>query len=96
MPTTRTSTAHGNIRKLLRYHGGLNVHGPKFALRIANIASGAETVHTTLDFASPLAYANHDSTTVSVYGNVVHATNGQTTGEVLGNGDATKQAFPNI
>jgi hypothetical protein len=68
---------------------GLNVNGPKYAWRVANIASGAETVHTTLDFASPLAY-KYDSTTVSVYGNVVHATNGQTTGEVLGNGDATQ------
>lgn len=70
---------------------GLEVNGARFAWRVANIASGAETVHTTLEFASPLAY-KYDSTTVSVYGNVVHSTNGQTTGEVLGNGDAT-QAF---
>ena len=70
---------------------GMNPGGPRFAWRIANIASGAETVHTTLEFAGPLAY-KYDSTTVSVYGNVVHSTNGQTTGEVLGDGDAT-QAF---
>ena len=69
--------------------GGLNVHGPRFAWRIANLASGAETVHTTIEFASPLAH-KYDSTAVSVYGNVVHSTNGQTTGEVLGDGDATK------
>jgi Baseplate J-like protein len=68
---------------------GMNPKGPRYAWRIANIASGAETVHTTLEFASPLAY-KYDSTTLSIYANVVHSTHGQSTGELLGDGDATK------
>jgi hypothetical protein len=62
-----------------------------FAWRIRNIASGAETVHTTLEFANALSYT-YDSTSVAVMANVARATHGQLTGEVLGDGDAA-QAF---
>ncbi|PWT99389.1 MAG: putative baseplate assembly protein [Terriglobia bacterium] len=62
-----------------------------FAWRIRNISSGAETVHTTIELAGKLAYT-YDSTTVSIAANVVNATNGQTIGEVLGDGNAA-QAF---
>jgi hypothetical protein len=47
-----------------------------------------EKLHTILTLASPLAY-KYDRATVTIYGNVVDATHGQTTGEVLGNGDAS-------
>lgn len=51
-----------------------------------------DTVHTTLTLANNgLAYT-YDNSTVTIYGNVAAATNGQTVGEVLGNGDAS-QAF---
>jgi predicted phage baseplate assembly protein len=55
-------------------------------------SSPGDTVHTSLTLANNgLAYA-YDNSTVTIYGNVVEATNGQTVGEVLGNGDAS-QAF---
>jgi predicted phage baseplate assembly protein len=55
-------------------------------------SSPGDTVHTTLTLANNgLAYS-YDNSTVSIYGNVTEATNGQTVGEVLGNGDAS-QAF---
>ena len=55
-------------------------------------SSPGDTVHTTLTLANNgLAYS-YDNTTVTIYGNVTEATNGQTVGEVLGNGDAS-QAF---
>ncbi|WP_321963651.1 putative baseplate assembly protein [Paraburkholderia sp. J7] len=54
-----------------------------FAWRIATQAP-----HTVLDLAIPLAYT-YDRGTATVYGNVADATHGQSTGEVLGNGDAT-------
>jgi predicted phage baseplate assembly protein len=55
-------------------------------------ASPGDTVHTVLTLANNgLAYT-YDSSTVTIYGNVAVATNGQTVGEVLGNGDAS-QAF---
>ncbi len=60
-----------------------------FAWRIRNIASGAETVHTTIELAGKLAY-EYDSTTVLIAANVVKATNGQTIGEVLGDGNAAQ------
>jgi predicted phage baseplate assembly protein len=54
--------------------------------------SPGDTVHTTLTLANNgLAYS-YDNSTVTIYGNVAEATNGQTVGEVLGNGDAS-QAF---
>jgi uncharacterized phage protein gp47/JayE len=55
-------------------------------------SSPGDTVHTTLTLANNgLAYS-YDNSTVTIYGNVTEATNGQTVGEVLGNGDAS-QAF---
>ena len=48
-------------------------------------------LHTVLNLASPLAY-KYDRASITIYGNVADATHGQSTGEVLGNGDAT-QAF---
>ena len=53
--------------------------------------SPGDTVHTSLTLANSLAYA-YDLSTVTIYGNVAEATNGQSVGEVLGNGD-TSQAF---
>jgi predicted phage baseplate assembly protein len=45
-----------------------------------------------LNLATPLAYS-YDRSSVTIYGNVADATHGQSTGEVLGNGDATR-AYP--
>ncbi|OUL29686.1 putative baseplate assembly protein [Nostoc sp. RF31YmG] len=45
--------------------------------------------HTFLRFARPLAYA-YKRETVTIYGNVVKATHGETHTEILGSGDATK------
>jgi hypothetical protein len=60
-----------------------------FAWRVST-----EALHTILSLASPLAY-KYDRSSVTIYGNVVDATQGQSTGEVLGNGDATV-AFPSF
>ena len=57
-----------------------------FAWRIST-----QPVHTILTLANKLAYT-YDTPTVSINANVVHATHGQSTGEVLGDGDAS-QAF---
>jgi hypothetical protein len=54
-----------------------------FAWRIST-----QALHTILSLASPLAYS-YDRGSVTIYGNVADATQGQSTGEVLGNGDAT-------
>jgi len=62
-----------------------------FAWRIRNLTSGSETVHTTIQLAKALAY-KYDSAQINIYANVVKATNGQTTGEILGDGDGS-QAF---
>jgi hypothetical protein len=53
-----------------------------------------ERTHTTLPLAMPLAYC-YKRDTVTVYGNVAHATHGETRFEVLGSGDGAKalQAF---
>ncbi|UUZ47664.1 hypothetical protein LP420_31565 [Massilia sp. B-10] len=48
-----------------------------------------DTVHTYLEFASPLAYKFKRST-VRIRANVVRATHGETRREVLGSGDAAK------
>ena len=66
-----------------------------FAWRIASLAGGEDTLHTTLVLANSLAY-EYDSSTVTIYGNVAKATHGQTQGEVLGDGDASTplQQFP--
>ncbi len=63
--------------------------GDVFAWRITSIASGQDTLHTTLVLANSLAYT-YDSSTVTIYGNVAKATHGQTVGEVLGNGDGSQ------
>jgi hypothetical protein len=47
-----------------------------------------DTVHTSLLLANSLAYT-YDRSTVTICGNVAQVTNGQTTGQVLGNGDAS-------
>ena len=62
-----------------------------FAWRIWSLTTGSETVHTTIQLANPLAY-KYDSSAISIYANVAKATHGQTTGEILGNGDGS-QAF---
>lgn len=55
----------------------------------ANSNLPGDTVHSTLVFANQgLAY-QYVRNTVSIYANVVHATNGETRNEVLGNGDGT-------
>ncbi len=61
-----------------------------FAWRITT-----QVPHTVLDLARPLAYT-YDRGSVTIYGNVADATNGQSTGEVLGDGDATASfaSFP--
>jgi predicted phage baseplate assembly protein len=53
-----------------------------------------DKIHTTLQFANELAYT-YKRDTVTVYGNVVKATHGETRQEVLGSGDASQvlQAF---
>ena len=48
-----------------------------------------DPVHTFVRLAEPLAY-RYRRPTVTVYGNVVRATHGETTEEVLGSGDATR------
>jgi hypothetical protein len=48
-----------------------------------------DRTHTTLQFATPLAYC-YKRDTVRIYGNVVRATHGETRTEVLGSGDASK------
>jgi len=59
--------------------------GPQvFAWRVST-----QAVHTILTLANMLAY-KYDPATVTIYGNVVKATHGQTVGEVLGNGDASQ------
>jgi Baseplate J-like protein len=45
--------------------------------------------HTILTLANDLAYA-YDASTVTIYGNVVSATNGATINEVLGSGDGSQ------
>ncbi len=47
------------------------------------------SIHTILTLANKLAYA-YDPATVSIYGNVVKATHGETRNEVLGNGDGSQ------
>jgi hypothetical protein len=62
---------------------------PVFAWRISSVASGTDTVHTSLVLANALAY-KYDSASATIYANVVNATHGQSTGEVLGDGDASQ------
>jgi hypothetical protein len=48
-----------------------------------------ERTHTTLTLATPLAY-RYKRDTLTIYGNVAHATHGETRFEVLGGGNAAK------
>jgi predicted phage baseplate assembly protein len=70
-------------------HGGETV--PSGA---GNMTKAGETPHTTLTFASPLAYP-YKRSTVQVAGNVMLATQGETTDEILGsgNGASANQSF---
>jgi hypothetical protein len=72
-----------------------NNPAPVYAWRISSFASGSETPHTTIVLANSLSY-QYDTENVTIYGNVVKATHGQTQGEVLGNGDSSQalQKFP--
>ena len=58
--------------------------GSLWAWRISS-----EKFHTILTLANQLAYA-YDARTVTIYGNVVKATHGQTVQEVLGGGDGSQ------
>ncbi|GAC1342965.1 MAG: hypothetical protein NVSMB27_02390 [Ktedonobacteraceae bacterium] len=49
-----------------------------------------DTTHTFLTLANALSYS-YKRDTVTVYGNVVHATHGETRNEVLGSGDGSKE-----
>ncbi|MFY9719130.1 MAG: putative baseplate assembly protein, partial [Candidatus Cybelea sp.] len=75
----------------IAYPGGtipdVDVNKGIFAWRIS-----ADKVHTILTLANSLAYT-YDRSTITIYGNVADATNGQSVGEIMGNGDATK-SFP--
>ncbi len=57
--------------------------------QLYNEPVAGDTVHTTLTLAKPLAYA-YKRDTVTIYGNVVKATNGETRNETLGAGDAAQ------
>jgi hypothetical protein len=74
-PTTNAPLPGGSIKSLIA--NGF------FAWRVSS-----ETLTTVLNLASPLAYS-YDRSSVTIYGNVIDATQGQSTGEVLGDGDAT-------
>ena len=50
-----------------------------------------DTVHTTISLAKPLKYA-YKRDTVRIFGNVVKATHGESSTEVLGSGDGSKPA----
>ena len=55
----------------------------------------SDKLHTFLQFAQPLAY-KYKRETVTIYGNVVRATHGETRSEALGSGDGSQalQRFP--
>ena len=55
-----------------------------FAWRVST-----QALHTVVNLAAPLAYT-YDRGSVTIYGNVADSTHGQSTGEILGNGDATR------
>lgn len=67
--------------------GGQLTPPPKGTLWAWRISSDA--VHTILTLANNLAYT-YDPNSVTIYGNVVKATHGQTVEEVLGSGDSSK------
>jgi len=75
-PKTHIPVVNGNLKGLLEE--GI------FAWRVSS-----QALQTTLTLATPLSYS-YDRASITIYGNVADATHGQSTGEVLGNGDATK------
>jgi hypothetical protein len=74
-PTTHVPYAGGSITSKA---------GTVVAWRISD-----EKLHTVLTLATALAYS-YDRASLTIYGNVTDATHGQSTGEVLGNGAATR------
>jgi hypothetical protein len=52
-------------------------------------SSASDPVHTTLTIAKNLSYS-YDCNNITIYGNVVNATHGQTVGEVVGDGDGSQ------
>ncbi len=60
----------------------------KGVTQIANLPG--DTAHTFLTLANALSYS-YKRDTVTIYGNVVHATHGETRNEVLGSGDGSKE-----
>lgn len=56
---------------------------------VSQTAKANEPVHTTITLANKLAYT-YDTGSVTIFANVVKATHGQTVGEVLGDGDASR------
>jgi hypothetical protein len=66
------------------YLDGQIPEGGVFAWRISSAKP-----HSILTLANKLAYT-YDTSTLTIYGNVVKATHGQTVGEVLGDGDASQ------
>jgi hypothetical protein len=63
--------------------------GPQWGVDVFAWRISTRPVHTVLTLANDLAY-RYDSRTVTVYANVVRATQGQSVGEVLGGGDASQ------
>lgn len=61
--------------------------GAAYGWRIKN---PSEAPHTTIQLANKLAYS-YDPFTVTIYGNVVNATHGETKTEVLGSGDGSQE-----
>ncbi len=59
------------------------------AEQIFNETLPGDTYHTRLIFANDLAYS-YKRETVTIYGNVAHATHGESRQEVLGSGDSSK------
>jgi predicted phage baseplate assembly protein len=61
--------------------------------RVQQVEDGVDrpgdTLHTVISLAEPLAYC-YKRDTVTIYGNVVKATHGETRTEVLGSGDGTQ------
>jgi Baseplate J-like protein len=85
-PSTNLPFARGVIPAGTTANGTIGLLGQVFAWRISTAP-----VRTILTLANSLAY-KYDSTSITIYGNVANATNGQTVGEILGDGDGS-QAF---
>jgi predicted phage baseplate assembly protein len=65
------------------------VSGPGKNGSAEKVPLAGDRLHTLLRLATPLAYC-YELDTVRVYGNVVHATHGETRHQVLGSGDGAK------